>query len=63
MELGVKVEGVIVGGDSVNDDHSEDWSAFGGIGEATTNGRFREGTLLRLIPRNKPLDVGETRRR
>ena len=45
MELGVEVESVIVGSDSVNDDHSEDWSAFGGIGEATMDGGLRDRAL------------------
>ena len=45
MELGIEVETVNVRGSAVNDDHSEDWSAFGGIGEATTNRGLRERAL------------------
>ena len=45
MELRVEVEVVDMGGAVVNDNHSEDWSAFGGIGEATANRGFRERAL------------------
>ena len=45
MELRVEIEVVDVRGAIVNNDHSEDWSAFGGIGEATTDGGLGDRAL------------------
>ena len=45
MELGIEVETVNVRGSAVNDDHSENWSAFRGIGEATTDGGLGDRAL------------------